>query len=505
MKEKGFIGRASFKLKFSDITELVVGSIIVSKISDAQSTNVETIEFSLFDFFPHHDSLENLSQVVSGKKALQKDRNSEYLVDMLNFMYKTDFNSNEKEVDLIHFYNEYLERRLYYLKNGDSVGLIPSIEDYKVDKTYELDKYIISIIPEKYIKIHSKNILKDISLREELFHTFQNKVEELGAGVSYRKQMEFANEYFKERQERTGEKSFEFNLKEIKYRHLLSTIEENGERFTLPQALTTGASERINIPFFMESIGLLDVNKLKISSLPLQIEDIEILYSINKPSVKNKYSAKSFGLDANKRRILNESQIEIFERFYTKLFENACFIGRPKLEQQFSEIFHWLIRKVSICLEEPSFLKEKSSKWLDENDSKKYVQMEDDFFLPFLHERLKDEFGDLISKKPEKFGGEVDLLYDELPIELKVRKNISESLTDVIDEKYKPASQAATYAAITRLGFVVVLDLPQNVNSITNLDVCFRLIEKDFDGESLKTNIVVCIFYCNLPTPSQAK
>ena len=232
MKEKGFIGRASFKLKFSDITELVVGSIIVSKLSDAQSTNVETIEFSLFDFFPHHDSLENLSQVVSGKKALQKDRNSEYLVDMLNFMYKTDFNSNEKEVDLIHFYNEYLERRLYYLKNGDSVGLIPSIEDYKVDKTYELDKYIISIIPEKYIKIHSKNILKDISLREELFHTFQNKVEELGAGVSYRKQMEFANEYFKERQERTGEKSFEFNLKEIKYRHLLSTIEESGERFT---------------------------------------------------------------------------------------------------------------------------------------------------------------------------------------------------------------------------------------------------------------------------------
>jgi len=505
MQEKGFIGRESFKLKFSDITELAVASVLVSKIDDTHSSTMINLDFSLFDFFPHFESLEKISNLILDKKAVQKDRNSEYLVDWFNFLFKSDFNSSEKEVDLIQFYNEYLERRLYFLKNGDSVALIPCIEDYTIETNYKLHNFVISVIPNKFIKIHAQNILKDITLKESLFSTFQNKVAELGAGVTSRKQIEFANEYFDERQNRTGEISFEFNLKEIKYRHLLSTIEENGERLTLPQPLTTGASERINIPFFMESIGHLDINKFKVTSSPLQIEDIDLSYSINKPAIKNRYLAESYGLSATQRRVLNETQIEIYEKIYKKLLNAACFVGRPSLQEQFSVIFPWLLKKVSICLEEPSFLKEKSTKWLDENKDRKYIQMEDDFFLPFLHERLKDEFGDLISKKPEKFGGEVDLLYSELPLELKVRKNSTESLVDVINEKYAPASQAATYAAITRLGFVLVLDLPLKGNDATNLDACFKIIEKDFDNESLSTCIVVCIFYCNLPTPSLAK
>ena len=255
----------------------------------------------------------------------------------------------------------------------------------------------------------------------------------------------------------------------------------------------------------METIGLIDINKLKISSSPCDINDIELIYSVNKPAIKNRYLAKSFGLSANQRKTLNETQLEIYERIYRKLQENACFIGRPNIEEQFVSIFHWLLKKVTYCLEEPSFLKEKSKLWLQENSDKKYIQMEDNFFLPFLNERLKDEFGDLISKKPEKFGGEVDLLFSELPLELKVRRNSDDSLIDVINEKYAPASQSATYSAVTRLGFVLVLDLPQNTNSLTNLDVCFKVIEKDYDNDSLKTNIVVCIFHCNLPKLSSAK
>jgi len=505
MKEKGFLGRASFKLKFSDITELTIASILVSKIDNIYSSSIHQIKFSLFDFFPYLGSLEKLSSMLSGKKTVQKDRNSEYLVDVINFILKTDFESNKNSVCLTNFYNEYLDQRFHYLKNGDSMGLSPCIENYSVETNYDLHSYVVSLIPNDFIKIHAQNILKDISLREELFSTFQNKVAELGAGVSYRKQIEFANEYFNERQNETGERSFEFNLKEIKYRHLLSTIEKDGERLTLPQALTTGASERINLPFFMESIGLLDINKFKIVSSPLQIEDIDVVYSINKPAINNKYLAESYGLNAKQRKALTETQLEIYERIYQRIFNNACFVGRPNLEKQFSIIFHWLLKKVSYCIEEPSFIKEKSEKWLACNGEKKYIQMEDDFFLPFLHEKLKDEFGDLISKKPEKFGGEVDLLYSELPLELKVRKNSKEALIDVINEKYLPASQAATYAAMTRLGFVLVLDLPQNTNEITNIDACFKVIEKEIDSNSLKTNIVVCIFYCNLPTPSLAK
>jgi hypothetical protein len=330
-------------------------------------------------------------------------------------------------------------------------------------------------------------------------------VKEIGPGISFRKQLDLANEYFAKRKNTTGEKIFEFDLKEITYRHVVSFVEEKGERLTLPQPFTTGASERISLPCYMESLGLLDINKIKIGTSPLVIEDIQLLYSIEKPAVKNRFSAKSFGLSSQNRKTLNETQIEIYERIYTQLLENASFLGRPKIEEQFAEIFSWLLKKASYCLEEPSFLKEKSAKWLNENGKKKYVQMEDEFFLPFIHEKLKDEFGDKVAKKPEQFGGELDLLFSEIPLELKVRKNSKESLADVINEKYAPASQSATYAAITRLGFVLVLDVPQNKNEITNLDVCFKVIEKVFNDESLKTSIVVCIFYCNLPIPSSAK
>jgi len=54
--------------------------------------------------------------------------------------------------------------------------------------------------------------------------------------------------------------------------------------------------------------------------------------------------------------------------------------------------------------------------------------MEDDFFLPFLYERLRDRFSDLVSKKPERFGGNVDILFGEIPIELKVRKGHRDAL-----------------------------------------------------------------------------
>lgn len=505
MKETGFIGRESFRLKFTDITETTIAAILVSKISNTSSITIEKIEFSLLDLFPHYKSLQNLSEILSGKKALLKNRFSEYMGDSINFLLKTDQNIRKKEVELISFYNQYINQCFYFLQYGDNYELLPSIEHYQVVETEKLHSYHISIIPVKFIEANKKNIYSHISLQETLFQKFQNIVGDIGPGISYRKQLEFAKEYFDKRQNNTGEKSFEFNLKEIKYRHLVSSIEENGERLTLPAAMTTDMSQRILLPFFMESIGLLDVNKLKISNSPLHIDNIELIYSVNRPSLKNNYSAESYGLSSSKRQSLNETQIEIYERYYQKLLGNGCFAGRPELEKHFIEIFYWLIKKVSICLEEPSFLKEKSIKWLEENRTKRYTKMEDDFLLPFLHERLKEEFGEIIHKKPEKFGGEVDILFSELPLELKVRKNATESLSDIINEKYAPASQAATYAAVSRVGFVIVLDLPQNTGSITNLDVCFHLIEKEFDSTKLNTNIMVCILHCNLPTPSAAK
>lgn len=188
------------------------------------------------------------------------------------------------------------------------------------------------------------------------------------------------------------------------------------------------------------------------------------------------------------------------------LQRNLCFVKQKKLENDFFGLACWLIKKVAYCLEEPDFAKKPALKWMKENNDAAYKKMEDDFFLPFLYERLRDEFGQIVTKKPEKFGGNVDILFGDIPAELKVRKGCKQALIDIIvDEKYRPTSQAATYAANTRLGCVVVLDLPTDSPEITNLAGCVQLTTRSFLEFDLPTSIVVFILHCNLPRPSGAR
>jgi hypothetical protein len=64
-------------------------------------------------------------------------------------------------------------------------------------------------------------------------------------------------------------------------------------------------------------------------------------------------------------------------------------------------------------------------------------------------------------KKPERFRGEIDIIFDDtIPVELKVRE-AGDPLAEVaVDTRYPGTGQAAAYAAVNRLGIVVVLDLP---------------------------------------------
>jgi hypothetical protein len=506
MEELGFIGRKSYQLRFTDISELVIASMLISKIDDVTSTKEEIIEFSLLDFFPHHQSLEKLSSILQDEcTSCEQPRISELLEDLVGGLFNYKPNTQQKKVGLVEYYNKHLDCRLKWLCEGDDLDLTSCILDFTTDSSLPLEKYSVTAVPSQFVKIHAENLLRSVSFKDRSYDKLHATVAELGRGVTFQKEVEFATEYFDKRQEETGEKTFEFKLKEIQFRHILSQTPLGDGRFTLPQPMTTSTGDRIIIPFYLEAIGLLDVKSLKIGSHPTQTKDIDIFYSVNRPAIYNKYSAEACGLKSEQRKLLNETQINLYERVYRQLQNNSCFLGRKDMETQCAEIFHWILRKVTYCLEEPSFLKEKSAQWLMANKDEKYVQMEDNFFLPFLHERLKEDFGDLIAKKPEKFGGEVDLLYSELPLELKVRKNAAKPLAEIVDDAYKPAGQAATYASITRLGFVLVLDLPQSEGELTNLDACFKVIEKDMGEGALKTSIVVCIFHCNLPKPSSSK
>ncbi len=74
----------------------------------------------------------------------------------------------------------------------------------------------------------------------------------------------------------------------------------------------------------------------------------------------------------------------------------------------------------------------------------------------------------------------------------------------MVDEKYKPTGQAAAYAALTRLGCVLVLDVPKGTPVVTNLSACIKVVRRDFAEAEYPTSVVVFVFHCNSPRPSSA-
>lgn len=127
-------------------------------------------------------------------------------------------------------------------------------------------------------------------------------------------------------------------------------------------------------------------------------------------------------------------------------------------------------------------------------------------FLPFLHEKLSNTFGSQrVLKKPEKFKGEIDLLFDNcLPIELKVWRKEHKDLESTVDEKFPHIGQAVTYASIDRVGFLVILDISSPEKGIKNIENCWRVLTKEFDiNKQHPTKIISLIFDCNHTRPSR--
>lgn len=334
-----------------------------------------------------------------------------------------------------------------------------------------------------------------------------NKIEHLTSlktiRVDFRKQLEFLIRHLDERQTLTGATDFSIDSSDYSFRHLIATTFD--ETFQIAMPGTTGPETKILLPLFLEINGELDVRGLSVSSDPRYPTDVHIRYGVTRPSIINAFHVATQGLSPESRAKLNEHELKAYDRVYRRLASRFVFGGKLKLERSFAELSTWIIRKLAYCLEEPSFLREKAIEWLNSHEGDTYLQLEDRFFLPFLYERLRDEFGDRVVKKPERFGGEIDLLFDDtIPIELKVREGYEHPLADAaVDARYPGRGQAAAYASISRLGLVTVLDLPSGNTAITNLDNCVSVVERTFEDETgLPTCVAAFTFHCHHPKPS---
>jgi hypothetical protein len=351
-----------------------------------------------------------------------------------------------------------------------------------------------------FIESLGHSIHKRLDLRKDFLSKVQSRTPATGVSIDYKKELDLLMRFLRERQEIGGQAELNFTTVDMPFRHAVFV---QGD-VVMPSPGTCGPDDKPLLPLYLEASGLLDITHIGLCSLPTEPRNVVVKYAVRMPAQVSVFGASAHGLTPEHRRRLNEIQLSIFSRLHTSLQERYVFFGRPQLEARFAELSAWTLRQVAYCLEEPSFLRQPANEWLERHGHDARILMEDSFFLPFLHQHLHAEYGERITKKPEKYGGKIDLLFDNIPIELKVRRGGTTPLQEIIDDTYRPAGQACAYATQTRLAYVLVLDLPAHTPEITNLDSCFRVIERDI-GTDFPTCIVVAIFHCHHPTPSRVR
>lgn len=507
----GFLGRQHHKLRFTELSETFLGRVILLKCPDPNETQAITVQFSLCDLFRRYKA-EELIAKLEGASLSEAPKVMESGADLMSAMFGGGITAHGKTEPALDYYQKHIASRLSWLKSGDPAdNKLPCIEDFTPGGDSGLVTYDIVVKPALLRDRLGEQIPASLELVGNLLKmldTSTHRPADPGPRIDYQKQVELLVAYLNDRQDVTGETSFTVLSNQMPFRWALQEYVAALGVTTMPQIGTSEVQDKILLPLYLEVNGFLDIVGLDLESDPLEHHDVVVRYSIRRPAALNIFGARNAGLEPVLRAQLNETELELYHRLHKDVREGLVFGGKPKLESSFGSICSWLIRKASFCLQEPDFLGRPGREWLKQHASDKKTQMEDEFFLPKLYERLRDDFGSRIVKKPERFGGEIDILFDDtIPVELKVRRGYKNPF-DVadVDERFKPGGQAAVYAAICRVGIVAVLDLPSDDAKVVSLDNCATVVERRFpEDAAYPTCIVVIVFRCYEKTPSSSR
>lgn len=504
----GFLGRRHDRLYFDELSEPFFARAIASKCPNLESREPTVVPFSLLDLFRRYNAKEIEDKLV-GLSFTSASKETELFADLMKAKCGVDLEANYEATPALDYYHSHIESRLRWLVSGDEFGKIPPCIDGFTKRTDgQLIVFEITVRPAVLVEVLAKNIESFLEMRAKIFRTImtsQNPVYP-GLRIDFRKQVELMTEYLEKRQKETSEVEFTILSSQIPFRWAYQVF-ALGPAFTAPAIGTTTSEDRILLPLFLEVNGLLDILAMDIESDPSERHNLVVRYFLRRPASENIFSATAEGLDPDVRSKLSETVLSLYTRVHSRLRDNLTFGGRPSLERSFGTSCSWFMRKIAYCLEEPSFLTAPATEWLAQHRSDPKVQMEDEFFLPMIYERLRNDFQSRVVKKPERFGGEIDILFDDtIPIELKVRRGRMGPLDlTVVDDAFRPSGQAAAYAAISRVGLVAILDLPNADVPTVNLESCVTVVERRFpEDNEYPTSIVIVTFRCNMLAPSAA-
>ncbi len=489
----------------NDISPFIVARKILAK-SNPDGADKQSVELSLIDFYSIYLSLDLLEkELLDIEFEVFSSLNAE-LNEVLSLLSGTEFSPPTKNIPAIEFYNDFLEKKLEFIKDGlryipisNECPALPGIHGYDIirDQNLKVFKVFFSVAS-------LKEVLK---VFKEDFNNLQNKLSKVyhhsvpGNAPSIIKQGELFIGEVKNQQNCLGIEQVNINLRGWGMRMTLFDLENTG---LMLHPLNMTYRNKADLPIILEVQGCIDIIDISFVNSPQDFLNADVQYTVKYPCCKNIFNTDNTFIPANSRSSLSETEISIIMRIFEKLNSSLIFSDKPNLKQSFFDIIIWFVKKISICLTEEFFLREPAYRFINENTNT-YLQMEDRFFHPFIYEKLLDHFGrERVLKKPEMFHGEIDILFDSIiPIELKVWRNQQVNVDDIVDEKFPHINQAATYASLDRICLLAILDISSPRSGINNIESCWRVVSKVYDENQLDTKVVALIFDCNHVAPSR--
>ncbi len=484
------------RVRFADLDEFFFARVLLGLLDRPIDHANAVVELTLNRVFTTHRSPAE-AEAAADVSFDYSHRIVEELADVLSALCGRNLQPQRTSTSAREHYFNLLRTKLRFLRDGDGLAVPPTIDSFQEP---EPGRFSIAFDAARLRASISENLEKRLTIATRFATAVASRTPDVGFRIDFRKELDLLSDFLDARQAITGEHEFDFTSRAMPFRHAVTTLAD-GAAMAAPA--TCGPAERVLLPIYLEISGLLDITHVGIVSSPARPDDVHVKYSVRRPAHANIFGAAHQGLSPEDRRRLSDIELSIYDRIHRYFRDRYVFAGRPELETSFGALAAWLLRKVGYCLEEPSFFGKPALKWLADNAGAQRQRMEDEFFLPALQERLHGSFGDRIRRQPGMFAGKPDLLFDSIPIELKVRRGAKAPLAAAVDDSYAPVLQASAYAAKTRLAIVVVLDLPDDDTPAysTNLDNCVVPFERDAGGD-FPTCGVIFSFHCHHPTPS---
>ena len=496
------------RFQVHDIDPIILVRKLVIKSNIDNMTKEQSVQLSIIDFYQVYMDINLLEKQLIDAEFEIFDSLAEEASLIFSPLSGKKIDPKTSTVSSTKYYNDFLEHRLKSLKEGKgylSIGSKnigePIINNYEETKKTGLKVFKVTFELKKLVNALKKFIKDYTYLQNKMHQLWESGIESNAPSIE--KQGQMLIDKVKFFQEHLGVTKVNIGMKDWGMR--MTEFELDDGNFH-PHPFNMDYRGKAILPLYLEAHGIIDIHDISLINSFLDPSNANLQYTVSRPCVNNIFESDNTYIPQNKRKNFSENQIVIIEKIFEDLNEALIFAGKPKLKESFGDIIVWFIKKLDYCLEEESFLRDRAVKYLEENSGNKYIKMEDDFFLPFLHEKLSDKFGSQrVIKKPEKFKGEIDILFDNtIPIELKVWREKQQDLENTVDEKFPHIDQSATYASDTRVGFLVILDISAPMSGIKNIENCWRILTRKFDiNKQLSTKIVTLFFDCNHKSPSK--